>query len=137
MDNTKQETVSKIKFFAGLVPLALLFIVGGILHFAFPEVYLRIMPPFLPAPRFLIEVSGAAEIAGGLGLLLTTFRRAAAYGLALLLVAVFPANIYMAAAHVPFPGIMGASWVQWLRLPLQIPILLWALYYSRKSKGKP
>jgi uncharacterized membrane protein len=137
MDNTKQETVSKIKFFAGLVPLALLFIVGGILHFAFPEVYLRIMPPFLPAPRFLIEVSGAAEIAGGLGLLLTTFRRAAAYGLALLLVAVFPANIYMAAAHVPFPGIMGASWVQWLRLPLQIPILLWALRYSRKSKGKP
>jgi uncharacterized membrane protein len=137
MDNTKQETVSKIKFFAGLVPLALLFIVGGILHFAFPEVYLRIMPPFLPAPRFLIEVSGAAEIAGGLGLLLTTFRRAAAYGLALLLVAVFPANIYMAAAHVPFPGIMGASWVQWLRLPLQIPILLWALHYSRKSKGKP
>jgi uncharacterized membrane protein len=130
-----QTKTSKIKYFAGLVPLAILFIVGGILHFVFPAVYLRIMPPVLPAPRVLIQLSGAAEIAGGVGLLLTAFRRAAAYGLAALLVAVFPANIYMAAAHIPFPGIMGESWVQWLRLPLQIPIFLWALHYARQPKA--
>ena len=134
MDQSKHEIASKLKFFAGLALLALLSIVGGLLHFVFPEVYLRIMPPFLPWPRILIEVSGAAEIAGGLGLLLTRFRRAAAYGLALLLVAVFPANVYMAVAHVPFLGVTGESWVQWFRLPLQIPILLWALHYSHKTK---
>ena len=134
MDGKKHGIAFNFKFFAGLAPLALLFIVGGLLHFVFPEVYLRIMPPFLPWPRILIGVSGAAEIAGGLGLLLARFRRAAAYGLALLLVAVFPANVYMAVAHVPFPGIIGESWVQWLRLPLQIPIILWALHYSHKTR---
>ena len=131
-----QPAEMKIKFLVGLVPLALLFIVGGVLHFFFSEIYLRIMPPVLPAPRFLIKMSGVAEIAGGLGLLISKLRRAAAYGLALLLVAVFPANLYMAEAHVPFPGIMGESWAQWLRLPLQIPIILWALHYSRKSNEK-
>lgn len=134
MENTEQAASSKTKFLAGLVPLALLFIVGGILHFVFPEPYLRIMPPVLPAPRLLIQVSGVAEIAGGVGLLCSRFRRVAAYGLAVLLVAVFPANIYMAVVHVPFPGIMGESWVQWLRLPLQIPIFLWALHYARQPK---
>jgi|SRR5665213_1038994 len=136
MESTTQENASQLKYFAGLVPLALLFIAGGISHFVFPEVYSRIMPPVLPAPRLLIQVSGAAEIAGGVGLLLATFRRAAAYGLAALLLAVFPANIYMAAAHVPFPGVMGESWAQWLRLPLQVPIFLWALHYARQPKAK-
>ncbi len=78
-------------------------------------------------------MSGAAEIAGGAGLLLTATRRAAAYGLALLLVAVFPANIYMAVEHVNFPGLAGEAWVQWLRLPLQIPMILWVLYYAKHS----
>jgi uncharacterized membrane protein len=110
-----------------------LFIVGGLLHFFFPGTYLRIMPTFLPWPGILIGVSGAAEIAGGLGLLFAGFRRFAAYGLALLLVAVFPANVYMAVAHIPFHGFMGESWVQWLRLPLQIPLIFWALHYRHKK----
>jgi uncharacterized membrane protein len=114
-----------------LVPFALIFIVSGFLHFLFPEPYLRIIPPALPWPKALLRISGAAEILGGAGLLLPAFRRPAAYGLALLLVAVFPANIYMAVAHVSFPGFWGESWVQWTRLPLQIPLIAWALYYAR------
>ena len=135
MDNRRHGLASRLRFFAGLVVLAILFTVAGLLHFIFPESYLRIMPPFLPWPQILIRVSGAAEIAGGLGLLIPRLRRAAAYGLALLLVAVFPANIYMAVVHLPFPGVMGASWVQWLRLQLQIPLIFWALRY--RNKGTP
>ena len=93
------------------------------------------MPPFLPYPKVLVRISGAAEILGGLALLLQRLRRLAAYGLVALLVAVFPANIYMAAAHVPFPGAMGQSWVQWLRLPLQIPLIVWAMYYARSPRS--
>jgi uncharacterized membrane protein len=133
-DHRRSQTPQQIKFFAGLVPLALLFIVGGVLHFWFPKTYLRIMPAFLPWPGMLVGVSGAAEIVGGLGLLIARFRRAAAYCLAFLLVAIFPANIFMAATHVSFPGIMGESWVQWLRLPLQIPLILWALHYRHGTK---
>lgn len=141
MDQVRSQRMRRLSYFVGLALLGIFFVVSGLLHFFSPAPYLRIIPPFLPWPKTLLWISGAAEIAGGLGLLVTRFRRAAAYGLALLLVAVFPANIYMAVAHVAFPGLMGESWIQWLRLPLQIPLIFWALHYTRKSHavdlGKP
>jgi uncharacterized membrane protein len=115
----------------GLLIFAGIFVVSGVLHFLRPEPYARIIPPMLPWPKTLVLISGAAELLGGVGLLLRKYRRAAAYGLTLLLVAVFPANIYMAVAHVPFPGLLGESWVQWARLPLQIPLIAWAWHYTK------
>ena len=102
--------------------LALLFVAAGIWHFVRPETYLRIMPPALPQPQLLVLLSGAAEIAGGLGLLLPATRRLAGWGLLALLVAVFPANIYLALAH---ERLGMAGWVAWGRLPLQLPLLWW------------
>jgi len=122
-------------FTFSLLVFASIFIASGFLHFAHPAPYLRIVPPMLPKPKLLLEVSGGAEILGGIGLLFRKFRRIAAYGLVVLLVAVFPANVYMAVAHIPFPGLLGKSWVQWLRLPLQIPLILWALGYAKASKS--
>jgi uncharacterized membrane protein len=119
--------------FNGRVLLAAFFVGAGVTHFVFPAQYIRIVPPALPAPAVLVVVSGIAEILGGVGLLLPFTRRAAAWGLVLLLLAVFPANIYTAVAHVQFPGILNQSWVRWLRLPLQIPLLLWTLRYTRQS----
>lgn len=87
------------------------------------------MPPFLPWPGALVAISGVAEILGAIGLLLPPLQRPAAYGLAVLLVAIFPANIYMAVAHVPFPGIYGESWFQWARLPFQFVLIAWAWHY--------
>jgi uncharacterized membrane protein len=113
--------------------LAIFFIAAGIMHFVIPAAYIRIVPPLLPAPALLVTLSGIAEILGGIGLLVPLTQRAAAWGLVLLLVAVFPANIYMAVAHVPAPGILGQSWAQWLRLPLQIPLIVWALRYTRQA----
>jgi uncharacterized membrane protein len=81
----------------------------------------------------IVKISGVAEIAGGLGLLLAFTRRAAAWGLVALLICVFPANIYCAVHHVWLPGIMGESWAQWLRLPLQLPLLAWAWLYTKPS----
>jgi hypothetical protein len=74
-----------------------------------PDVYLRIVPPALPAPSLLVVLSGIAEILGGFGLLVPFARRMAAWGLVLLIFAVFPANIYIAVSHLPFPGILGQS----------------------------
>jgi uncharacterized membrane protein len=113
--------------------LAIFFIAAGIMHFVIPGAYIRIVPPLLPAPGLLVTLSGIAEILGGIGLLVPLTQRAAAWGLVLLLVAVFPANIYMAVAHASAPGILGQSWAQWLRLPLQIPLILWALRYTRQA----
>ena len=97
--------------------LALLFTAAGILHFTSPQFYLRIMPPYLPAPLLLVQLSGAAELLGGLGLLLPATRRLAGWGLLLLLLAVFPANVYTAQVH-------PTAWLAWARLPLQ-PLLMW------------
>jgi uncharacterized membrane protein len=115
------------------VVLAIFFIGAGIMHFVAPDAYIRIVPPLLPMPHLLVIVSGMAEILGGIGLLVPFTQRAAAWGLVALLVAVFPANIYMAVAHLPAPGILGQSWAQWLRLPLQIPLIFWAWRYARPA----
>jgi len=72
-----------------------------------------------------------------LGLLLPGVRRLAAYGLVILLVAVFPANIYMAVAYIPFPGWLGESWVQWLRLPFQFVLIAWAWRYTCDGSTRP
>ncbi len=87
--------------------------------------YLQIMPPYFPAPRLLVAVSGAAEIAGGIGLLLRPWRRAAGWGLIALLLAVFPANIYMVQHSGQFHF---APWVLWARLPLQAVFMAWVWF---------
>ena len=110
--------------------LGAIFIGAGVLHFVAPSVYARIMPPMLPAPLILVYVSGAAEIAGGLGLMVPQTRRAAAWGLAALLLAVWPANVYMAMNPQMFPKI--PAWSLWARLPLQVPLIWWALVYARR-----
>ncbi|MGI8744390.1 MAG: DoxX family protein [Bryobacteraceae bacterium] len=115
---------------AGRILLAALFIVAGVLHLVSPAPFLRIVPPFLPWSEALVAISGIAEISGGVGLLIPGLRRFAAYGLVVLLIAVFPANIYMAVAHVPFGGWMGQAWLQWLRLPFQFVLIAWAWIYT-------
>ncbi len=85
------------------------------------------MPPALPAPRLLVLLSGAAEVAGGLGLLLPATRWLAAWGLLALLLAVFPANAYMLQLH---EQLHIPQWALWARLPLQ-PLLMWAVWRSR------
>jgi uncharacterized membrane protein len=116
---------------AGRLILSIFFLVAGLTHFVFPHNYILIVPPILPSPGLIVLFSGIAEIAGGLGLLFPLTQRAAAWGLVLLLIAVFPANIYMAVAHLPFSGVLGKSWLQWLRLPLQFPLIYWAWLYTR------
>lgn len=115
----------------GRIILAVLFMLSGALHFILPQAYLRIMPPYLPSPSLLVGISGVAEILGGMGLLVPFTRHLAAWGLVALLIAVLPANIYTATAHLPLPGLAGQSWVQWLRIPLQIPLVYWAWLYTR------
>jgi uncharacterized membrane protein len=116
---------------SGRIILAVLFMLSGILHFVLPQAYLRIMPPYLPSPSLLVDISGVAEMLGGVGLLVPFTRHLAAWGLVALLIAVLPANIYTATAHLPLPGLAGQSWVQWLRIPLQIPLVYWAWLYAR------
>jgi len=121
--------------------LAILMVGVGVLHFTAESFFVQIVPPFLPAPRLLVWISGVAEIALGIGLIPLRFRRAAGYGLVALYIAVFPANIYMALANVQLQG-MPRDFEQplplmlWMRLPLQIVLILWALWVSAPPRSK-
>src|SRR3954467_6483986 len=104
---------------------AAFFIYVGFLHFLKPAPFVAIVPAFLPAHEMLVYISGVAEIAGGIGILVAPVRRAAAWGLLALLVAVFPANINMAINRIPLDGKVFPDWQLWLRLPLQFVLMYW------------
>lgn len=109
--------------------LSLIFVVAGVLHFLRPEPFVQVVPPYLPWPLTLVYLSGFLEIALGALLLAPPLSRLAAWGLALLLVAVFPANLHMALNSEQYQGIPEA--LLWLRLPLQAALIAWALAYVR------
>ena len=115
---------------ASVVLLAAAFVGAGVLHFLKPRMFEAIVPPSLPAPRVLVLISGAAEIAGGLGLLVPALRPWAGWGLVALLVAVFPANLYMARESEKFRR-LAPRWALMLRLPLQAVLIAWVFWASR------
>ena len=114
-----------------LVMAAMFFVIAGFLHFRWPGTYVMIVPPFIPWPRVMVYFSGAAEIAGGFGLLLPPVRRLAAWGLVALLVAVFPANVYMAVDRVQVTANPLPPWELWVRLPLQFLLIWWTLWCTK------
>ena len=110
--------------------LAIAFVLAGIYHFLNPTFYLKMMPPALPAPLFLIYLSGAFEIALGALLLIRKFTRFAAWGLIVLLIAVFPANLNMALNAELFPEFNPSA--LYVRLPFQLVLIAWAVWYTRE-----
>lgn len=112
--------------------LSALFVFAGTMHFVIPAAYASIIPGWVPFPIAMVYLTGVAEIAGGIGLLLERFRRAAAIGLIVLLVAVFPANVEMLQDAIAgnAPG-----WYQallFLRLPIQPLLIVWVYQACRK-----
>jgi uncharacterized membrane protein len=113
------------------VVLAAFFLAGGINHFVNPRFYEAIVPPSLKHDaRRVVQVSGVAELAGGLGVLIPITRRPSGLGLIALLAAVFPANLYMAREPESFRRI--PRWALYARLPLQPLMMLWAWRASRR-----
>jgi uncharacterized membrane protein len=111
--------------------LAVSFGLAGINHFVNPAFYLKMMPPYLPAHLFLIYLSGVLEIVLGVMLLMPKFSQLAAWGLIALLIAVFPANVYMAMNAGIFPQFSQTA--LYLRLPLQIVLIAWTFWFTRSN----
>ena len=112
-----------------LLGLALFFVVAGVNHFVNPDFYVAMMPPVLPAHLTLVYVSGVFEIVGGLAVLVPRVRSAAGWGLILLLVAVFPANLYMAFNPDLCPEMTATA--LYVRLPFQAVFIAWAYWATR------
>ena len=104
--------------------LGVFFMVAGANHFHAPDIYLGMMPPWLPSPLTLVNLSGAAEILGGIGILVPATKHFSAWGLIALLIAIFPANLHVALqGHMP--GFDFSPFILWMRLPLQLVLIAW------------
>ncbi len=114
------------EFFRYLLAASL--IVAGLLHFAKPRVYMKIMPQYLPGHKILVLLSGAAEIICGLLLLSVSTRSVGAWLTIALLIAVFPANIEMTRKY--YVRKKRGLWLTILRLPLQLLLIWWAWQYT-------
>lgn len=115
-----------------LYSMAALYVVAGINHFANPGFYKKIMPPWLPWHYSIIYISGVAEIVLGLLLLPAQTRRLAAWGIIILLIAVFPANVQMMLNYQQEKN--PYLWIAVARLPLQLLLIGWAFQFAKAGR---
>jgi len=111
--------------------LAIFMISAGVMHFVNPAFFLKIVPPYLPLHKELVLVSGVCELLLGILLLIPQTSRVAAWGIIALLIAVFPANLYLYQHQDNLPAL---PIIHLLRLPLQGVFILWAYWHTRPAK---
>jgi uncharacterized membrane protein len=117
----------------GLIVQSLVYVAAGINHFWHSGTYVAIMPPHYSHPLGLVQVSGAAEILGGIGLLVPRSRRFSAWGIIAMLVVYFDVHLYMVMHADRFPQV--PVWVLYARLPLQLVLIAWVYAYARPHRG--
>jgi len=108
--------------------MAFLYIIAGINHFRKPGMYIRIIPPFFKNPKLINTLSGIAEMLLGILLMFPFSKRFAAWGIIALLIAIFPANLFMFQDKKASFGL--SKWILFVRLPLQIVLIYWAYQYT-------
>jgi uncharacterized membrane protein len=108
--------------------MAAFYATAGLGHLLRPEAFLPIVPDWVPAPRDVILVTGACELAGAAALLTSRFRLIAGFMLALYALCVWPANIKQAVGHIHLPPLPDSWWYHGPRLALQPVLIWWALY---------
>ena len=114
---------------------ALFFVVAGVSHFTSDDKFAAIVPPFLPFPYFIVWVTGLMEIAMGVMLLCPHYRPRVGVILGLFLLAVLPANIYMAIANIPFGDTAASPTALWIRVALQFPLIAIIYWATRPVKS--
>ncbi len=120
----------------GLAVMGIFYIAAGVNHFVRPGFYAAVMPLYIAQPLLMIDISGVAEVLGGIGVLVPDgfvfprTRAAAAWGIVALLIAVSPVHIHMCLHPEQFMQI--PVWALWLRLVLQLPLIGWAWSYTRR-----
>ena len=115
--------------------IALFYIIVGFKHFTNVDFFLVIVPPYLPFPEFIVYLSGIFEIVFGFLIIPSKSRKYAAFGLILLLIAVFPANIYLYTSETA-QNLYGINKIDALiRLPFQIPLIIIAFWHSLNNSS--
>lgn len=113
---------------AARIGLAAALVLAGIAHILMPTPFVQHLPTWVPSREVLVALTGVIEaILGGALLLQPPLRRLAGLAVAAYLIAVFPANVYVAVSGVEVDGQPGGPY-PWLRLPFQLLFIAWALW---------
>ena len=114
-----------------LYTMAIFYIANGINHFINQKYYLAIMPPYVPWHKTAVILSGVAEILLGAMLFIPSLTRLASWGIIILLIMIFPANIHMAINSELYKNYHPL--VLYLRLPIQFVLIAWAYWYTKQN----
>ena len=118
------------------IGLSVFFILGGIIHFALITAVAKIVPPFLPFPEGLVAITGIMEFGFAIALWFQVRLRLTGLLLSAYLLAVLPANIYMAIRDMPVGTLQPGPFLLWGRVAMQFPMIalvLWSTYYAFQS----
>ncbi|MEL6911524.1 MAG: DoxX family protein [Cyanobacteria bacterium J06555_3] len=130
----KNLILSRKQTFRGILSVCI--VIVGTIHFVVPEPFIKIVPELLPYPAAIVYLSGFFEILGGVGLLIPAVSQAAAWGLVLLFIAVYPANINMAVNNIHLENIPDGNWFQAIRLPFQFVLIAWAWWLTKTDSDR-
>lgn len=108
--------------------MAAFYLFAGINHFRKPQLYIKIMPPYIPEKRYVNEFVGGSQVFLAIFLVIPMFTPLAAWSLIPLLIAIFPSNLYMFLNNDASLGI--PKWVLFIRLPIQLLLIFWAYQYT-------
>jgi uncharacterized membrane protein len=109
---------------------AIFFFYAGLMHFVQEESFTAIVPPSIPFPKLIVWITGFMELVFAVFLVLPRYRKLAGLLLAPFLLAVLPANIYMAMNNVPFGEMSATPTILWLRVVLQFPLIVSILWFT-------
>ena len=118
-----------------LFVLSFLYLSVGVKHFTNPNFFLAIMPPYIPYHKFMVYLSGILEIVFALMMVFKKTRFYGCWGIIFLLIAVFPANIYLYNSEIPQKILSITKHEALIRLPYQFPLLLFAFWHSKEKSS--
>ena len=116
--------------------MSLLYVIVGVKHFTNTDFFVTIVPPIINCKEEVVLVSGLIEMILGILLLFNQTRKFAAWGIILLLIAVFPANIYLYLSETARDTLSISKNQALYRLPFQIPLMIISYWHSKEIHSK-
>jgi uncharacterized membrane protein len=116
--------------------MSLLYVTVGVKHFTNTDFFVTIVPPIIDWKKEAVLISGFIEVILGVLLLFNHTRKLAAWGIILLLIAVFPANIYLYISEFARETLSISKDQALFRMPFQIPLMIIAYWHSKEIHSK-
>ena len=129
-----KETLIKYTKLITIYTLSILYIIVGWKHFVNPDFFIAIMPPFIPLHKACVFITGFLEILFGTLMLFNKTRTIGAWGIIVVLILVFPANIYLYVSEIPQELLNISKTQALIRMPFQIPLIMIAYWHSIKQQ---